>query len=207
MDGQRKPAQRLADMIKRVVLVLAVLVGTVHAEDKKAARDAYRAGTQHYDLGEYKEALSAFKDAYRNFEDPVFLFNIAQCQRQLGESQNAARQYRMYLLKVPDAQNREEVRALIARLEKTIAEEQANKLVAPQGTQTEVQRSPIEPAPPVAVVTTARPPAKPPIYKRWWLWTIVGAVVVAGVAVGAGVGATQSGQTPTAQTNLGTIKF
>ena len=37
--------------------------------------------------------------------------------------------------------------------------------------------------PPVATA----PEAKTPIYKKWWLWTIVGVVVV-GAGVGAGVG-------------------
>ena len=37
-------------------------------------------------------------------------------------------------------------------------------------------------------------PAQTPVYKKWWLWTIVG-VVIAGGAVGLGVGLTQR-QTP-----------
>ncbi len=32
---------------------------------------------------------------------------------------------------------------------------------------------------------------KRPVYKKWWLWTVVG-VVAAGAAVGIGVGVTQS---------------
>jgi hypothetical protein len=39
---------------------------------------------------------------------------------------------------------------------------------------------------------TAHASEKTPVYKKWWLWTIVGVVVV-GVAVGAGVGATAGG--------------
>jgi hypothetical protein len=39
---------------------------------------------------------------------------------------------------------------------------------------------------------SARPSGKTPVYKKWWLWTIVGVVVV-GVAVGASVGATVGG--------------
>jgi predicted secreted protein len=40
-------------------------------------------------------------------------------------------------------------------------------------------------APPVSVVTAPReePPPSEPIYKRWWLWTAVGAAVVTGVVV------------------------
>jgi hypothetical protein len=36
-----------------------------------------------------------------------------------------------------------------------------------------------------------------PVYKKWWLWTIVGGVVVAAVVVGVAVGvATQPGFNP-----------
>ncbi len=38
--------------------------------------------------------------------------------------------------------------------------------------------------------------AQTPVYKKWWLWTIVG-VVVAGGAVGLGVGLTQRQPAPT----------
>jgi len=31
-------------------------------------------------LGEYREALDQFKEAYRLKQDPSFLYNIAQCQ-------------------------------------------------------------------------------------------------------------------------------
>ena len=108
----------------------------------------------------------------------------------------------MYLLKTPDAPNSDDVRALIAQLEKTIAEEQTNKLSPPQGTVPAV----VEAAPP-ALVFAAPPPQKLPLYKRWWLWTAVGAVVVVAVAVGVGVGVSLSGSTPTAQSALGTFRF
>jgi outer membrane biosynthesis protein TonB len=43
-----------------------------------------------------------------------------------------------------------------------------------------------------ANAVSAQAPEKTPVYKKWWLWTIVGVVVV-GVAIGAGVGATAGG--------------
>ena len=50
---------------------------------------------------------------------------------------------------------------------------------------------PTEPAEPKLAASTDKPAtsdgAKTPIYKKWWLWTIVGAVVVVGVGVGVGV--------------------
>ncbi len=36
---------------------------------------------------------------------------------------------------------------------------------------------------PVLVWETAPAPERTPVYKKWWLWTIVGAVVVAAVVV------------------------
>jgi len=38
-------------------------------------------------------------------------------------------------------------------------------------------------------VSATAPPKKTPVYKKWWLWTIVGAVAV-GAGVGLGVGLT-----------------
>ena len=47
-------------------------------------------------------------------------------------------------------------------------------------------------APPVAAILAPLPasPSGHPIYRRWWVWTAVGAVVVAGVGVGLGFGLT-----------------
>ena len=36
-----------------------------------------------------------------------------------------------------------------------------------------------------SVAATSRKDTKQPLYKRWWLWTAVGGVVVAGAVVGA----------------------
>jgi TolA-binding protein len=43
---------------------------------KEQARIAYQRATKHYNLGEYADALAQFKEAYRAYEDPSFLFNI-----------------------------------------------------------------------------------------------------------------------------------
>ena len=79
------------------MLALLLLAGNAHAEDKAKAREAFRVGTQHFKLAEYEQALDSFKEAYRNFESPVFLYNIAQCERQLGHKREAVREYRAYL--------------------------------------------------------------------------------------------------------------
>jgi hypothetical protein len=53
---------------------------------------------------------------------------------------------------------------------------------------------PSEPAPVAATAAPARdtgPRASTPLYKRWWLWTIVAVVVAGGVATGVAVALTQ----------------
>jgi hypothetical protein len=45
----------------------------------------------------YSEALSEFKAAYLAKPDASFLFNIGQCQRQLGMFEAAAKGYRAFL--------------------------------------------------------------------------------------------------------------
>ncbi len=76
---------------------------------KQEAKARYTSGQSHYNLNEFKEALDDFKEAYRLYPDPVFLFNVAQCERQLGEFDEAIKFYRSYLRNKPKAPNRAEV--------------------------------------------------------------------------------------------------
>jgi tetratricopeptide (TPR) repeat protein len=182
-------------------------------EDTTAARAAYKSGVHHYDFGEYREALADFKTAYQHHEDPSFLFNIAQCHRQLGEREEAVRVYRSYLRNAPDAANASEVRQMIARLEQQIETTNSKPPVAPaQSTSPMLERSrdatpraspilanPNSPAvSPAHAATTGKP-----IYKRWWLWTVVG-VAAAGVAVGAGIALAPGPSAPSVPTTTGT---
>ena len=208
--------------------VLGVLLFAVsaHAEDKTKARAAYQIGTQHYDLAEYQEALTAFKEAYRNYEDPTILYNIGQCYRQLGDKEQAIRFYRTYLIKQPDSARKDEVRGMIARLEQLVSEEKATRASPPQGTippepgasapsatspsaastasPSPPASSATSPTPTAAALTASAPSRKTPVYKKWWFWTITGVVVVGAVGLGLGLGLS-SGSTPSANTDFGTV--
>jgi tetratricopeptide (TPR) repeat protein len=181
--------------IARLGLIFATLIAVVSpaaAEDKVAARAAFTEGTKHYDLNQYEQALDAFKRAYWNYEEPTFLFNIAQCQRALGRKDEALAFYRSYLRKLPDAPNRVETERFMAELEEALAREK-------------VVREEIKPNLPVVAAvdpTTSAPPppvpAKKPAWKRGWVWGVVGGVVAAGVAVGVGVGVGTQSHAPKA---------
>jgi len=155
------------------------------------AKQHYAAATKFYDLAEYEGALREFKEAYRAVEDPAFLFNIAQCHRKLGHSQDAITFYRTYLRRAPHAANRAEVEKRIAELERAPAPpEPAPRETTPAGDERvapPVLDLPI-PAdgkqPPADQTLVAAPsqgaPAAAearPFYKRAWFWILTGAVV------------------------------
>ncbi len=193
-----------------IALLLLALASPAHADNRDKARAAFRLGSQHYSLGEYKDALTAFKEAYRNYEDPSFLFNIAQCERQLDQRADAIREYRMYLVYAPDATNREDVRQLIARLEQELTAERATKAAPPPGVQPPKPEPAVAaaatPAPSLTLTAAAPPPRETPTYKKWWVWTLVGVAVAGGAAAGLAVGLGHSGaSTPTASTSFGTV--
>ena len=51
--------------------------------------------------------------------DPAFLLDPAQCHHQLGNNQQAIREYRMYLAKLPDGPNQSAVLDIIEKLERS----------------------------------------------------------------------------------------
>ena len=141
-------------------LVMLALSQPAHAEDKAKARAAYNQATQHYDLGEFEQALDGFKEAYRNYEDPAFLFNIAQCHRALGHKKDAVISYRSYLRKSPQAANRGEVQKTIEELEHAIADDDAKAAAAAKpGPPPPAATAPPGPAP---ASTSTTPPANAP---------------------------------------------
>jgi tetratricopeptide (TPR) repeat protein len=132
-----------------VVLTLALGGGQVRlaaaaAKDaKQEAKARFAAGQSHYNLNEFNDALREFKEAYRLHPDPVFLYNLGQCERQLGHHEEAIRFYRTFLREEPKAPNRQEVLNKIAELEETI------------------KNKPTEPPPPVAPLGEAKPVTPP----------------------------------------------
>ncbi len=175
--------------------LLFALAASAHAEDMAATaeRKAFSAGMKHFDLGEYREALEQFKEGYRIQEDPVFLYNIAQSYRALGDDKSALRYYRLYRAREAHAPNGEEVDRKIAALQAAIAE---HDKTAPSPTTAAPSPSATSPAPAVAAtpsesVARSAAPHATPLYKKWWLWTVVG-VVAAGAVTGIAVGATHA---------------
>jgi len=93
-----------------------------HAQDDvSAAKSHSQKGTRLYQVGDYRQALEEFKAAHLAKPDPAFLYNIAQCHRQLGEYEAAVTLYKRFLAASPNAANRAEVERRVADLEADLA--------------------------------------------------------------------------------------
>jgi len=197
-----------------VILVMVSVAFSAAAEDKEAAKKAFSEATRYYNLNQYADALEAFKRAYWNYEDPVFLYNIAQCHRLLKHKAEAIDFYKSYLRNAPNARNRVEVQHVVAELEASLQQDRALANAPPEGpiqstntppstapppTATTTEPPPSSPAPVVTTTPAPSPRAEKPMWKKAWFWGVVGgaAVVVAGVAIGVGI-ATSTPKDPTA---------
>ncbi len=100
------------------------------APDTEAvARAKFVEGNLAYDLARFQKALDAYSEAYRLMPLPGFLFNIAQCHRQLGHAERAGFFYRRYLsLSEEEPSNAPLVRELIAEMDEVVRKEQERRL-------------------------------------------------------------------------------
>lgn len=163
---------------------------TTSPADQEAAaqaREHFERGEAFFKLEKYKEALEQYEQGYLAKADASFLYNIAQCHRLMGDKPAALRFYKRFLNEATHVPNRPIVEQHIKELEASLANEAPMPAPPPE---------PLPSAPPPAAAApdlmaqpapAAADPATPdgqPIYKKWWFWTIVGAV-----AIGGGVGA------------------
>jgi tetratricopeptide (TPR) repeat protein len=95
-------------------------------DDAGLARAHFNKATRFYEVGDYQQALDEFKAAHMAKADSAFLFNIAQCHRQLGHLDQAVTLYKRYLAASPNAANRAEVEKRIADLEAELAAAKAS---------------------------------------------------------------------------------
>jgi tetratricopeptide (TPR) repeat protein len=146
-------------------------------------------GHRLYQLGRYQEAIAEYRRAYELRADPPFLFQIAESYRQLGATEQALFYYDRYLAGAADGSDRDAAEERVSELERLRA------------------RPAVAPAPPGLITAPgtgagAKPPT--PVWRRWWVWTAIGAALAAGVTVAALAGHSES-TIPT--TDLGNKKF
>jgi hypothetical protein len=105
-----------------VALVCLLAGGTAgareHHEHRVDARHHLEKANALAGEGKCAAAVPEYTAAYEKLQDPIVLFNRADCYRRLGENAKAAEDYRGYLEGFPAAPNRKEIEARIATLEK-----------------------------------------------------------------------------------------
>lgn len=150
---------------------------TASAEDQ--ARELYKKGMTHYELGQFDDAIVEFKRAYELTSAPGLLFNIAQVYRMKKNADQAVYFYKTFLRLVPDASNRADVEVLIAENQKILDDAAAEK----RRREAEAQAAAAAAAPPPAASPMIAAPPPPPRKRPWRaeLWTGVG-----GAALGVG---------------------
>ena len=189
-----------------LTLVLLLAGDPARAADPSAekARAHFQQGDTYFKLDKYANALHEFEQAYLAKQDPSFLYNIAQCHRLMGNRVEAIRFYKRYITDAPAAANRPVAEKHIRDLEAALgAEELTGAHVAPAPAASGPAPSAAMPPPtptsaPSTLALAAPPPPPPPsdapltapspspadehpIYTKWWFWTAVGGVVVAGL--------------------------
>jgi tetratricopeptide (TPR) repeat protein len=92
------------------------------------AKAEFERGKTLYRLTRYTQALEAFTAAYLLAQEPALLFNIAQCQRELGQDEAALKTYRSYLASSSELDaDRAEIERTVAGLEASIAARQRDE--------------------------------------------------------------------------------
>jgi tetratricopeptide (TPR) repeat protein len=178
----------------RLALVLGfVLGGSVRAaaegDPRPIAARHFQRGKQLFGEARYLEALAAFQAGYDVLALPGFLVNIGQCQRKLGQLDDASASFRQFLNGGTGAPElRAEIRDALAEIEK----ERSGAPPPPP--------APVEEAPPPAADAPAEkpvdltahdippdPPQRVEHRTRWWAWTLAAVLVAGALAAGIAV--------------------
>lgn len=71
--------------------------------------------------GLYEKAMAIYQEVYTLTLEPLMLFNIAQCQRKLGQYEAARDNYKTFLQRAPDYEQRSLAQELLAECEAEIS--------------------------------------------------------------------------------------
>jgi tetratricopeptide (TPR) repeat protein len=155
----------------------------------------------YYNVGEWEQALKNYKEAYILSKEPVLLYNMGQCYRQMNKYDDAIRTYKNFLKEVPDTAQRPIVEKFIKELEEKKAAAKPEPTVIPTIPEVKPEVTPeikpeLEPEvkpglePEVKPINAALLPVseseeKPTSNKKVFLYAgIGGGVVIAGVLTG-----------------------
>jgi hypothetical protein len=94
-------------------------------EADKRARELFEKGRVAFADGQYRDAWEHFRDAYKLSKRPALLYNVGQSADRMRMDREALEAFRLYLKKLPEAENRKEVESRVRWLEERLANEGA----------------------------------------------------------------------------------
>jgi hypothetical protein len=175
-------------------------------------------------LGNVDKGAEILADLYVETNDETYIYNQGRCFEQNGKNEQAALRFREYLRKAKNLRpaDREGVLKKIGELQGATGQNEADvprpasesrpqpstALVPattplPTGQPPAAGESPsAHPGPttdPLGISQSApssEPQASPPVYKRWWFWTGIGAVVAGAVVTGILLSRSSAPQSP-----------
>src|SRR5262245_45017825 len=166
------------------VVLVALLAGGFArpaAASEEEGRRLFRRGQELVRVGDYRGAARAFEAGHAAAPRVGFLLNIGNCYRKLGELGRAREYYRRFLDESPaDHASRADVEGYL----RAIDEIEADGLVVDGQPPAPLPPAP-EPPPSLSLVAAPLPrsePAQPPVWGRWWVWSVVGGALAAGAA-------------------------
>jgi len=97
--------------------LLAASPALAQKDPRTEAKAHYANGKKLYEQGQYPQAIEEFRTADQLAPSGVNDFNIALCYESMGQPGDAAKHYRAYLDRMPDASNKAAVQESITRLD------------------------------------------------------------------------------------------
>jgi tetratricopeptide (TPR) repeat protein len=183
--------KRMDSTIRKLAAIssLAIMLATAriaNADDPLAkptsteAQGRLTTGNRLYRMREFEKAIDEYKAGSLKEDAPVFLYNLAQCYRQLGRYEDAIWHYERFLDRAkPTGQVKDAIDGFLRQMKDELAQRAKTELptdVAPSTPEVQEQK-----APPQQV--TVRPSSS-----RWYSdrvgWVIAGAGVTAGIVSG-----------------------
>lgn len=130
--------------------------------------------------GDLVEALRLYKLAYEVRSDPRLLFNIARLLHKQGKSSEAVPYYQKFIdAPIQDEEQLQKARGYLEQIQASTA--------TPAQKPTENSSSYPTTSLPAETLRVDAPPAKKPVYKKWWFWVVMSGSVLAASAITAGV--------------------
>jgi tetratricopeptide (TPR) repeat protein len=89
-------------------------------ESDRKARALFKQGAEAYEDGRYRDAWDYFRQAYLLSKRPELLYNVGQAADRLRMDREALEAFKLYLARLPEAENRREVENRVRALEERL---------------------------------------------------------------------------------------